>query len=109
MSMNDPVLEESEVAYLFRTELGPVFQWQDFLSDLRRGRHESLYLALAFKAGRKYFYRSYDLLEFMAEFKRQYPEAERGVKFQFTDASMAAPRFRKTLIRSELWTVPTKH
>jgi len=108
MAMSDPVLEESELAYLLRTELGPCFQWQDYLSDLRRGRHENIHLPVAFKAGRKYWYRSYDVLEFVAEFRKQYPEAQRGVQFQFIDPAMAAPRFRKTQIRSNFWSVPTK-
>lgn len=74
--MKNPVLVESELAFLLRLELGDLYAWRDFLVDARRGRHSDYSLPWAFKAGGRFFYHMSDVTSFIKQVRDVYPEAD---------------------------------
>lgn len=98
------LISSSEVAYLFRSTFGPIFEWSNFLTDMRRGRHDKFHLPVTKRIHGRPYYGTNDLLTFMAEFEKAYPESRQGVPIVIIDPATLSPtKFRRTRITSELW------
>lgn len=72
-----------EAAFFVRLYCGDIFNWYAAMSDIRRGRKVRLpNIRHRSHAGAPY-YTSSDLMTFVEEVRRMYPEARSGIRPQY--------------------------
>ena len=91
--MNVKVMTAPETAYLLRRELGPLRNWDDTLSDMRRGRVESVHGATLlpicqgkYQGAWRPMYATADVLVFIKAVLAAAPGAGRHAPYQVKTA-----------------------
>lgn len=108
-AMSDPVIVDSEVAYLLRQELGPIYDWKYVLADIRRFRHDQFSLPTAFRANRQWYYRLADVRAFIDDVREQIPESGRGIPVQVEEEKFAGNGATKSRVRPRIGAVKKLH
>lgn len=70
---------QAEAAFMLRIRLGPRFVWETLLEDLRKGKTRRVPPLRHIERSGRPAYHEADLLEFIEQYRRMYPDAKAGV------------------------------